>query len=490
MASAYKHGVFVSEVATSLIAPVVGTAGLQVIVGTAPVNTLADPQAAVNTPILANSYKEAVQAMGYSDDFKSYTLCEAINASFNVVGTAPLVLINVLDPSKHNKQLAEETISITEGVATIAKTGVILKDLVVKDGTAEEDKQYTAGKDFTTEFNEDGTLDIIILESGEAHEATSLKVSGKVLDPSAVDAKAIVGSVDPSTGAETGIQVIRQVYPKLGMTPGIITAPRYSAKAEVAAALQTATKEVSGMFRAVCIVDIDSSATSGAKVYTAVNGQKTKQALTDGNCYGVWLYGKVGDTVYSGSTLASALTAYTDAANDDTPNVSPSNKVINISASCREDGTEVLLDRDQANTVNSFGVATWLNFNGYRLWGNNTVAYPGTTDPKDRWFSVRRFLNWAGNTFILTYSQRVDSPMNKQLIEAIVDSENVRGNSFVSRGICARYQIVYLEEENPTTELLNGHITFHQYMTPFPPAEHIEDIIEFDPEALSTALAG
>lgn len=34
----YKHGVYTSEQATSMTAPVTGTAGLQVVVGTAPVN--------------------------------------------------------------------------------------------------------------------------------------------------------------------------------------------------------------------------------------------------------------------------------------------------------------------------------------------------------------------------------------------------------------------------------------------------------------------
>ena len=48
MASSYKHGVYVSEQATSLVAPVEGTAGLQVIFGTAPVHMLEDPSAAVN----------------------------------------------------------------------------------------------------------------------------------------------------------------------------------------------------------------------------------------------------------------------------------------------------------------------------------------------------------------------------------------------------------------------------------------------------------
>lgn len=120
--------------------------------------------------------------------------------------------------------------------------------------------------------------------------------------------------------------------------------------------------------------------------------------------------------------------------------------------------------------------------------GLKKADYPGISDPKDRWFSVRRFLTWAANTFILTYFQKVDSPANKRLIEAIVDSENVRGNGFVARGVCARYEITFNEDENTTADLLDGKITFHQYITPFTPAEDIEDIIEFDPDALSAAL--
>lgn len=103
---AYKHGVYTSEVETSLTAPIVGTAGLQVIVGTAPVNMLKDPAAAVNVPLLVNNYKEAVEAVGYNDDFEAYTLCECISAAFSVVGVAPMVLINVLDPAKHKADIS------------------------------------------------------------------------------------------------------------------------------------------------------------------------------------------------------------------------------------------------------------------------------------------------------------------------------------------------------------------------------------------------
>ena len=484
MASAYRHGVYVSEQETSLIAPVEGTAGLQVIFGTAPVNMLENPAEAVNKPKLVYSYAEAVSAVGYVPDFAKYTLCESISANFAVVNTSPLVLVNVLDPAKHSADIETETVTVEDGVAALEEDGVLLDKLAVKNGTESLERDV----DYTTAFNNDGTLNIVLLDGGAGTSATSLTVSGKRLDPDKVTASDIVGGVDVATGNETGLEVVRQVYPRFSMTPGILMAPRFSKDATVTAALQAKTTEINSVFRAVCIVDIDSSET-GATKYTDVKVQKEKQAATSANCYAVWPFGKVGDVIYSGSTLAGALTSYTDAQHQDIPNWPPSNKPLSISAACLEDGTEVILDQDQANTINGFGVATFLNMNGFRLWGNNTACYPGNTDPKDRWFSVRRFMSWAANTFILTYFQKVDNPMNRRLIEAIVDSENIRGNSFVARDICARYEITYNEDENPTTDLINGKITFHQYITPFVPAENIENVIEFDPYALSNALS-
>ena len=69
----YRHGIYVSEQETSMIAPLNGTAGLQVVIGTAPVHLLADPAAAINKPLLVYSKAEAIAAVGYSDDFASFT---------------------------------------------------------------------------------------------------------------------------------------------------------------------------------------------------------------------------------------------------------------------------------------------------------------------------------------------------------------------------------------------------------------------------------
>ena len=124
----YKHGVYTSEQATSMSAPITGTAGLQVIVGTAPVNMLDNPAEAVNVPLLVNNYKEAVAAVGYDKDFAKFTLCEAISANFSVVGAGPLVLINVLDPAKHTADISSTTVQVNAGVAVLnVVTGALIR---------------------------------------------------------------------------------------------------------------------------------------------------------------------------------------------------------------------------------------------------------------------------------------------------------------------------------------------------------------------------
>ena len=56
--SKYYRGVRVIEEGTDLPAPAEGTAGMQVVFGTAPVNLAEDPAAAVNVPVICRSMEE------------------------------------------------------------------------------------------------------------------------------------------------------------------------------------------------------------------------------------------------------------------------------------------------------------------------------------------------------------------------------------------------------------------------------------------------
>ena len=485
---AYNHGVRILEQPTSLTAPITGTAGLQVILGTAPVNLASDPYNCTNIPMLAYSFKEAYEAVGYSDDFENYSICESIDASFRVTNVAPIVLINVLDPTVHYTAFSNKSYVVVNGQVTMDLLGVLADslDVVFNGSSLEKDVDYIVT------FDDEGYAVITILAALAGHSGSasiSITVSGRRINPEAVTASDIIGGVNASTGAEKGLEVIRQIFPKLGLTPGLLVCPGWSKNPNIAAALAAKCEQINGVFQCECVVDLDSSIT-GATKYTDVRTVKEASAMISPHMDVVWPCARIGNKVYHGSAIKAAYTAYTDAENDDVPYMSPSNIGIAISGICLEDGTEVILDEQRAAIINSYGVSTFNNFNGWFLWGNRTAAYPSSTDPKDMWFCCRRFFSWWGNSFILTYHQRVDAPASYRLIEAIVDDENVKGNSLVAQGRCAGASIEFVEEENPITDILNGKIQFHQHLAPFTPAEDILNVLEFNPTMLQDSLAG
>lgn len=483
---AVSHGFNLTEATTSVSAPVQVSSGLQIIVGTAPVNQLANPAAAVNTPLYVSTYKEAVAAVGWSSDFAKYTLCEAISANFQVVGTAPIVVINVLDPAnmKHITALDETSVQVNDGVAEIDKVGILLEKLVVK----KDDTTLTADVDYIASFNDDGTVSLALINGGAGDGATTLTVSGSILDASKVTADDIVGGVNAATGAETGLEVVRQVHPKLSKAPGILLAPRFSKNAQVCAALQAKCRKINGLFNAVCFIDLDCSA-DGAQKYTDVAEQKTKQTATSREAYALWLYVKVGETVYSGSSMAAAATVYNDSQNGDRPVASPSNVTIPISAACLEDGTEVLMDQEQGTFLNDLGIATFIRSGtDFVIWGNETAAYPKNTDPKDMFLCIRRFFNYAWTSFVLDNMSKLDKPMNPKRLQSIIDSENMKGSKYVSEEACASYRMVADTEKNTAAELVAGHYHFCLYCTPFPPLKQVNVTMEYEASSLVTAL--
>ena len=482
----YQHGIYIQENPTSVTPPIVSDSGVQVVVGTAPINLAKNPSAVVNKPITAYSWKEAVENLGYSDDWDNYTLCEVMDASFRRIGVAPVIFINVLDPEVH-KATGTETLALSGGEGTIETFGVLLDSLVIKD--SEGVTTYTKGIDYLVAFNSDGYPVISIIDGGLITlETVELKVEFNKLDPSLVKDLDIIGGYDLATNKYTGLELVGQVYPMLGIVPGLILTPGHSQKPEVATVIDVKSEAINGSFNCMNVLDIDSSTVTS---YQDAPAWKNSNAYTSKRSILCWPKVKIGDKVYWFSSIIAALTAYTDAQNDNVPYVSPSNKAIPISATVLADGvTEVYLDQLQANFLNGAGIVTAININGWRAWGNNTAAYPSTTDPKDRFIPIRRVFDWWGNTFILTYFQKVDDPANYRLIESIVDSENIRGNGLQARGQIAGAKIEFREEDNPVTDILNGSIRFIQKIAAFPPAENIINVLEFDPTMLQNELFG
>ena len=179
---AYRHGVYVSEVPSSVKAPLESDAGVQVVVGVAPVNLADDPYNASNVPLLCHTMAEAKSLVGYSSDFKSYTICGALSASFQIVNVSPVVVINVLDPTKteHTADVVERSFQVNSGSVQLDTIGLLLdRKLIEECGRLQvpgRPRLYRTTKQFLRAFHLTSLDDLPeLVKFGEALEAASLQ---------------------------------------------------------------------------------------------------------------------------------------------------------------------------------------------------------------------------------------------------------------------------------------------------------------------------
>ncbi|MBQ3646715.1 MAG: phage tail sheath family protein [Synergistaceae bacterium] len=490
---AFRHGVYTREIPTALVAPVQTEAGLPVVVGTAPLHLAGDTDALknVNEPKLIYDYSEAVNYFGFSDDWNNYTLCEFIYSQFALFGVAPCVLINVLDPSRHNVKINEKEIEIIDGSVNLGSNA--LKSTVEAFYLNDDDEKiaYELDKDYTLTYGEDEILWLDVVDGGALVGKTSVFVSYTRLAPELVTADDIIGGVDASTGKSKGLELVNSVFPKFRLTPGIIAAPKWSERPGVAAVMSAKCVDINGVFQAISVADIPSG-DNGVKIYTNVPEWKNQNNYVDKNQVVCWPLIELDGKIFHISTQLIGLMNSIDAANGDIPFNSPSNHNLQMNACVNGLGYEINLGLDQANYLNGQGIVTALNFQGgWRAWGNRTAIYPANTDPKDNFIPIRRMFNWIRNEFTLTFWQKVDAPMTARLIRTIVNSFNIRLNGLQAIEAILGGEIVFNSSENPSTALMDGKLTFHIRFTPPSPAEQIEGVFEYEPEylnALFTAI--
>ena len=449
----FRHGVYKSEVPTSVIAPSQGEAGLPVIVGTAPV--FMGDSACVNKPVLVYTYEEAVKIFGYSDNWAEWTLCEFMYSQFVLYGQAPCVLVNVFDPAKHKEEVSGAQYASLNGSVNLG--------------------QDVISADSQTLYYDD---------SGNAHIAGKDPVTiTKIIKakPSAVTASEVIGGYSVSTGRNTGLECVNDVYPKYRLIPGLLGCPKYSQLPEVAAVMRAKTENVNGLFTCSCVVDIPA-----VNTYTAAPEWKTQNNYVGERQIVCWPKAALGGKVYHLSTQVIGLINSVDTKRGDIPYKSPSNELLQMDSCVLDSGEEVMMSIEQANYLNSQGIVTALNWTGgWRAWGNRTGAYPGSTDVKDVFIPCRRMMDYLGNTFITTFWQKTDQPMTPRLIRTIVNSFNMYINSLAAIEALLGGRVEFREDENAYTDLLNGILKFHIFITPPVPAEVIEGVFEYDPEYLS-----
>ena len=465
-----NHGVNVGERATSVSTPVVADSGIPFVVGTAPVQSAENP-AKKGVPVLCTSWDEAVDKLGYSDNWEKYSLCEFMYSHFKLYGCQPVIFCNVLDTSKATTVAASD-MDVTDHKVKLP-IEAIRASVVVKSASG---PALVLDTDYGM-FTEGEYVVIELLPGSAAYESESVNVAYS----------AISGEVEAADVAE-GFEAAELCLTLLGTTPDLFVAPGWSHKPAIAAVMATKAENTNGVFGGKALIDVDCTST-GAVSYTAATTQKVVNNLTDKDMCPCWPMLTLGDLVFHYSTQLAGLIAQVDRNNGGIPYESPSNKNLKCDGLCLADGTEVLLTHAQANQLNAAGITTAINFvNGWVAWGNWTGCYPANTDVKDNLLPVSRMFDWVGNTLVKTFWSKLDHPMNRRLIDSILDSANIWLNGLVGQQYLLGARVEMIEAENPLEKLMAGIIKLHVYLTPPGPAQEIDFVLEYDASYVSSAL--
>jgi phage tail sheath protein FI len=472
---AITHGIETSKLRTSVSTPATVASGIHFVVGTAPVHTV---DGKVNEVVLLNTHEEAAQLIGYSDDWKKYSLCEEVYTAFSLYGIAPIVVVNVLDPKKHKKSVDGEELTVADNQITLPYE-TIESSIKITGKTAGEDYGvlYSDGK-CIVEFLEDTT--------------GTMTVSHDEVDPSLVTKKEIIGGYDVSTHKSTGFELIENVFPKYTLAPDLLLCPNWSHDSEVAAIMSAKAENINGVFDADAILDIDTTE-KGVTYYTDAPEFKKKKNFTKANELVCFPRLRLGETDFNYSTQLAALISQVDNTGEyggGTPCESASNKPLQADSMVLANGEEVLLDVQKANYLNDNGIITALNFyNGFVSWGNYTAAFPSSSDPVDYFYSISRMFKWVAKTVVLTYWSSIDGKMKRRLIDTILQGVNDWLNGLTSEEKILGGRVEFREDENTETALMAGKARFHVYLTPPSPMQKMEWVFEYDVSYLSVLLA-
>lgn len=481
---AYKHGLYAQAFPSgSRATENVTDRNVPVYIGTLPVHTAAGGATRVNTPILLNDFAQAVKLVGYSDDWASYTLCEAIYVHLVLRGVGPICVINVFDP---NTGATEKSATVTakNNQIALANMGNAMIDSVAVTGKDAAD--YTISYDYNAE-----TLTI----KGKKEDVITgeVTVSYKEVDPSGVTDAMVAGTSD-GEGTDTGVHLVRQVYQATNLIPNRILAPGFTQSPVVRAAMLKMSEKVNGHFDAFIYTDIpladeDGSALkpSGAAAWKNDNGytadnEKTHWPMwegTDGRKYHL-------------STFACAILQGLESGADGIPYQTCSNNDLPIGGKLYHgENAKIALDEQIVNEqLNANGITSAI-FHGGRwvLWGAHTASY--TQDGANR-INVSEtnlaMMYYITNDFQVRRADDIDKPMSKNRLAQIIAEEQAMLDALGPTGVGAllygKANAVTGAEAN--ADMLSGDYTIEWHITQTPNTKSITGRCIYTEEGLKT----
>ena len=268
----------------------------------------------------------------------------------------------------------------------------------------------------------------------------------------------VIGGI-AGNGDYEGLEALLAAESVLAVQPRLICAPGFSDTQTVAAAMEIIADKLS----AIAVVDCANTTTADAQTYIANFGDRV---------FGIYPWVTVaasgGNVDEPASARVCGVIAKTD--NDLGFWHSPSNKQIKGIV-----GTSKPIDfklgdaTSRANVLNENNVATIIQQNGFRLWGNRTASL----DPKWAFVSVRRTADIINDSLQRAHMWAVDRNITKNYAEEVAEGVNSYLRTLKSLGAIIGGVCWPDPDLNTPTNIQAGKIYFNFDFTVPSPAEKV-----------------
>ena len=306
---------------------------------------------------------------------------------------------------------------------------------------------------------------VVVINVADPENVDHLGDDGE-LDPATITEADIVGGTN-ADGTYTGVQALLAAQSECAVQPRILIAPGFthttpdgSTSNPVVDALTTIAERL----RAVIIADCPNG--------TKEQATQFQKKISSPRVYSVYPWAKVlkGDTVVEEPFSARVAGVIAKSDNDRGFWYSPSNQIINGIAGVSKPIDFTLGDAAcVANYLNENNVATVIQQDGFRLWGNRTAS----ADAKWCYLSIRRTADMINDSLLKAHLWAVDRNITKTYKDDVVEGVNNYLRYLKNIGAIINGQCWADPALNAADQVQQGKITFDFDFTAPYPAEHI-----------------
>jgi len=261
---------------------------------------------------------------------------------------------------------------------------------------------------------------------------------------------------------ESVFQALIEAESTLGVRPKILIAPGISRHKGVIEELNN----VANKLKAIAVIDGPNEDNQNA--IKLANGLGSKRLYLIDPAVKVWDNQQQDFAIKPASPYVAGLIAQADNARGFW--WSPSNQLISGIVGTARPIDFVMGDKtSSANLLNEQKIATIINQNGYRLWGNRTLSADATWS----FLQVVRVADIINESILRAHLWAIDRNIGKTYYDDVMESINSYLRHLQQLGAILGGQCSVDKEKNPISEISQGHVTFEFDFTPPVAAEHI-----------------